>query len=74
MESSEISPPAWTLYHASQKRGKHHPTGINTIMPLLRDKVHTLNTQGHIMSLNKKMTDTLNPGQTPVDVSDQYML
>ena len=38
---------------------------------MLRDKVHTLNTQAHIMKQNIKRTEILNPGQTPVDVSDQ---
>ena len=68
---SESLPPAWVTYHASQKRGVQHPPGINTILPMLRDKVHTLNTQAHIMKLNIKWTENLNPGQTPVDVSDQ---
>ena len=38
---------------------------------MLRDKVHTLNTQAHIMKQNIKWTEVLNPGQTPVDLSDQ---
>ena len=70
-EEYVILPPGWSAHHASQKRGFKHPPGINTILPLLRDKVHTLNTQGHIMSMNKQWTEILNPGQTPVDVSDQ---
>ena len=70
---SDLLPSAWVRYHASQKRGVHHPPGINTILPMLRDKVHTLNTQAHIMNQNIKWTETLNPGQTPVDVSDQPM-
>ena len=41
------------------------------ILPILRDKEHTLNTQAHIMKQNIKWTETLNPGQTPVDVNDQ---
>ena len=64
-------PPAWSGYHAALKRGVNHPPGINAILPVLRDKVHTLNTQAHIMKQNIKWTETLNPGQTPVDVSDQ---
>ena len=64
-------PPAWSGYHAGLNRGVSHPPGINSILPVLRDKVHTLNTQAHIMKQNIKWTAILNPGQTPVDVSDQ---
>ena len=64
-------PPAWTSFHAAEKRSKLYPPGINIILPMLRDKVHTLNTQAHIMKQNVKRTEILNPGQTPVDVSDQ---
>ena len=68
---TDTLPPAWSGFHAAEKRGARHPPGICTILPVLRDKVHTLNTQAHIMKLNIKWTETLNPGQTPVDVSDQ---
>ena len=61
----------WAAHHASMKRGHHYPPGINTISPLIRDKVATLNTQGHCMLENIKSTAVINPGQTPVDVSDQ---
>ena len=68
---TDTLPPAWSGFHAAEKRGPRHPPGINTILPVLRDKVHTLNTQAHIMKQNIKWTEILNPGQTPVDVSDQ---
>ena len=71
MVDTDTLPPAWSDFHAAEKRGTRHPHGINTILPVLRDKVHTLNTQAHIMKLNIKWTEILNPGQTPVDVSDQ---
>ena len=67
----EIFSPGWAAYHAAQKRGVHSAPGINTILPLHRDKVSTFNMQAHLMELNMKWTETLNPGQTPVDVSDQ---
>ena len=40
-------------------------------MPLIRDPVHTLEMQYHCMKLNQATTNAVNPGQTPVDVSDQ---
>ena len=43
-------------------------------MPLLRETVHTLNMQYHctqINKINKSTVNTVNPGQTPVDISDQ---
>ena len=68
---TDALPPAWASFHAAEKRSKLYPPGINTILPMLHDKVHTLNTQAHIMKENIKWTEILNPGQTPVDVSDQ---
>ena len=47
------------------------PPGINTVLPQLRDKVSTFNMQAHLMHLNMKWTEALNPDQTAVDVSDQ---
>ena len=37
METGSL-PPAWIGWHAAQKRGVKHPPGINTILPVLRDK------------------------------------
>ena len=48
-----------------------NPLGINTILLLLRDKVSNFKMQTHLIQLNMKWTTDLNPGQTPVDVSDQ---
>ena len=47
------------------------PPGINTILPLLRNKVSTFDMQVHLMHLNLKWNTVLNSDQTPVDVSDQ---
>ena len=66
-----VYPLGWAAYHALHKRATKSPPGINSLLPLLRDKVSTFNMQAHLMQLNMKMTSVLNPGQTPVDVSDQ---
>ena len=46
----------WAQHHATFKRGPDFPPGINTILPLLRDKVNTLKMQRHIMILNINST------------------
>ena len=61
----------WAAHHASKKRGSKYPPGTNTTPPLIRDKVPTLNTQGHCMLENIKCTEIINPGQKLVDCSDQ---
>ena len=60
-----------TEYHPHFNRGPKQPPGINTIPPLIQGKVNTLQTQGPCMTLNINSTRTLNPTQTPIDVSDQ---
>ena len=70
-ELDHTYPPGWASHHASQKRGILIPSGVYTIIPLHREEVSTFNIQSHLMYLNMKWTETLNPGQTPVDVSDQ---
>ena len=62
---------AWAQYHSSESdASKHVCEGINSLLPLLRDKVNTLQMQCHTMKLNTKAVKALNPDQTPVDVSD----
>ena len=52
------------MYPASQFKD------TNSLLPLLWDRVNTLDMQVHAMNLNIKATSALNPGQTPVDVPD----
>ena len=47
--SQNVYPAGWAAHHASQKCGIQTPPGINTILPLLRDKVSTFNMQAHLM-------------------------
>ena len=63
--------PAWARYHSSFNRGPNQLVGINTILPLIPEKVNTLQMQGHCMTLNINSTKALNSTQTPIDVSDQ---
>ena len=61
----------WAQYHIEVKQIEPPLSeDINSLLPLLRDKVNTLDMQVHTMRLNKKTVKVLNPNQTPVDVSD----
>ena len=43
---------------------------MNSLLPLIRDKINTLEMQCHTMMLNIKAVNVLNPRQTPVETSD----
>ena len=62
---------AWSSYHASQKRESINICGVNTILPLIREKVHTLATQYYGMNIISKTIPVINPNQSPVDTCDQ---
>ena len=62
----------WSKCHASNHRKQLYLTGIiNTILPLLRAPVYTIDTQYHCMNIIKNTVKKLNPSQTPVDTCDQ---
>ena len=63
--------PGWAKYHSHFICGPKQPPGINTIFPIIPDKVNTLQTQGYCMTLNINSTRTLNPTQTAIDLSDK---
>ena len=67
----EGSVDSWSKHHSAQKRRVVDMPGNHAILPLIDSPVHTLQTQHHCMQINKKTTEFLNPGQTPVDVCDQ---
>ena len=63
---------AWSSYHSKADLHKDHLPCNRTIFPLLKDVVHTLNMQHHLISLFIEYTRVLNPTQvTAVDCSDQ---
>ena len=62
---------AWSSYYASQKRGSINICGVDAILPLIREKVHTSATQHHYMNIISKIISVINPNQTPVDTSNQ---
>ena len=60
----------WSSHHASQERALKRPPGINSLAPLLHNKVETFAMQAHCMIIKQKTVEVLNPGQTPVDHCD----
>ena len=44
---------------------------VNAILPMINEEVHRLDKMYHVMNRNKKITNVLNPSQTPVDTCDQ---
>ena len=71
LQNFESQNHAWSSYHASQKRGSINICVVDTILPLIREKVHTLATQYHCMNIISKTISVINPNQTPVDTCDQ---
>ena len=62
---------SWAQYNIHEKCIQ--PPNVkdtNSLLPLLQDRVNTLDMQVHTMNLNIKAIIALNPSQTPVDVSD----
>ena len=58
-------------FHASKHRCSIKLNDTSSIMPLIREKVHTLDTQIHCMKIIKETIKAINDGQTFVDVCDQ---
>ena len=61
----------WTSDHVSQKRYKKRRKEFTAVLPLLREKLHTLSMQYHCMNIVTNTINKINPRQTPVDVCDQ---
>ena len=61
----------WASHHFLQNRFPLCEKDFTAVLPLLREKVHTLSMQYHCMSIITDTIGEINPGQTPVDVCDQ---
>ena len=63
---------AWRSYHGGKKRVPTPTPSNSSIFPLLKDVVHTLDMQHHVIKLCIEYTNTLSPQQvTAVDCLDQ---
>ena len=56
----------WSAHHADKKRGPAFQACISAMMPLLRDKAHSVATVRHVMDKIRDAVKLLNPGQVPV--------
>ena len=62
---------SWAKHHSEKHNFTVNVPGINVLLPLIPQPVHTIQTQYHCMKIIKKMSNFLNPAQTPVDCCDQ---
>ena len=62
---------SWSKHHSQMNRFSVLVPGVNAIPPLIPEPVHTLIMQYHCMKIIMQTVNFLNPGQIPVDVSDQ---
>ena len=57
----------WPKHHSSfQIFGTEINVGVNAILPMINEEVHRSDTMFHVMNLNKKITNFLNPSQVYV--------
>lgn len=61
----------WAAFHASLESVPEDPPAITALLPLFQDKAATLAMVKHGMDIQRKVTNHLNPGQTPVIAFDQ---
>ena len=62
----------WAKHHSSfQRFATEINVAVNAILPMINKELHRLDKMYHVMNLNKKTTNFLNPSQTPVDTCDQ---
>lgn len=61
----------WSGYHASLMDNPVSATSLSGIMPLFEEKAATVSMVKHGMDIQKKVTEYLNPSQTPVIACDQ---
>ena len=69
--SYKINNDCWSSFHASRQRHRIKMNDTSSIMPLIREKVNTLDTQFHCMTFIKDTLKEINSDQTPIDVCDQ---
>ena len=62
---------SWSKYHSTASKREFETPGINSILPLIKEPVHTLKAQYHCMNLIKTTISNINPGQIPADTCDQ---
>ena len=61
----------WPSHHADMKRGPAFKACMFTLLPLLRDRAHSVATVLHVMDKIRDAVKLLNHGQVPVITADQ---
>ena len=74
LEIFQESNHCWSSCHTACQQNIVNYPEMNSILPLIREKFHTLETQYHCMNIIDKTFSIVNPNQTPIDVSDQPAL
>ena len=62
---------SWSKYHSIARRREFETPGINSILPLIKEPIHTLKAQYHCVNITKITISNINPGQIPADTCDQ---
>ena len=60
---------SWSKFHLNPEEDVL--VGINSLMPLINQKISSLKSQFHCMNIIRDTIEFINPNQVPVDVSDQ---
>ena len=66
-------PLSWSAYSAKYETNVNIIKSISSMLPLFKEDSHSVTLMIHVFKLIKKVTDFLNPGQTPVMISDQSL-
>ena len=63
----------WAAYHSSKLEtlNRETPVNISALLPLFEDQAKSVAMTKHSMTIVRKTTNYLNPGQTPVIACDQ---
>ena len=62
---------SWSKYHSIASRREFETPGINYILPLIKEPVHTQKARYHFMNIIKTTMSNINPSQIPADTCDQ---
>ena len=71
MQSRGSVPLSWSAYSAKYAVNVNIIKSISSMLPLFKEDSHSITLMINVFKLIKKMTDFLDPGQTPVMIFDQ---
>ena len=71
IEHNDSLPLSWSAYNAKYVTNINIIKSISSMLPLFKEDSHSVSLMTHAMQLIEKVTNFLNPGQTPALVFDQ---